>query len=100
VRICGDSLQFTFKGEVSDQQIQQFLQENKDHGLITELFGNAANARNYVNWKFNPAPEPLPQTTKIISRTVDIRLPLMWEDEDFEILCQVVEESLVAVLGH
>jgi len=100
VRICGDSIQFTLVGDVSDAQTKQFLKECIDHGLIVELFGAALNARNFVNWKFAPAGQPLPKTAAIISRTIDIRLPLTWADEDFDTLCNVVNESLHAVFGN
>jgi dTDP-4-amino-4,6-dideoxygalactose transaminase len=100
VRICGDSIQFTLVGDVSDSQVKQLLKECIDHGLIVELFGAAANARNFVNWKFSPAGQPLPKTAAIISRTIDIRLPLTWADEDFDTLCKVMEESLDAVFGE
>jgi len=97
VRICGDSIQFNLQ-KVTDEQVHKFLSECKSRGLPCELFGHATNARNFVNWKFSPAEESLPQTAKMISRAVDIRLPLTWEDADFHTICQVVEESLATVM--
>jgi len=98
VRICGDSIQFNLQ-KVTDEQVQKFLAECKSRGLPCELFGAAANARNFVNWKFSPAEESLPRTAQMIGRAIDIRLPLTWEDSDFVTLCQVVEESLATVLA-
>jgi dTDP-4-amino-4,6-dideoxygalactose transaminase len=98
VRICGDSLQFNLLN-LSDEQVQKFLSECHSHGLFCELFGAKGNARNFENWKFSPADCPLPKTCAVISRAIDIRLPLTWEDQDFEDVCTVVEESLTAALA-
>lgn len=98
VRICGDSIQFNLKG-ATDEQTQSFLNEAKKHGIPAELFGHKSNARNFVNWKFSPAMEALPQTAEMLTRAIDIRLPLTWEDCDFDDMCQVVEEALAAVLN-
>jgi hypothetical protein len=63
-----------------------------------ELFGHKTNARNFVNWGFAPAHEPLPATAKMLSRSCDVRLPLMWDDEDFEDMANVIIESCEKVL--
>lgn len=97
VRICGDSIQFNLQN-ISDEQVAKFISECKARGLYVELFGAVSNARNFVNWKFASAEESLPQTAAMLKRAIDIRLPLTWEDSDFEMLCQVVEESLASVL--
>jgi len=97
VRICGDSIQFNLSG-VTDEQVTAFLAECKSRQLPAELFGHPTNARNFVNWKFSPADQPLPKTAAMIKRAVDIRMPLTWEDADFMLVCQAVEESMDAVL--
>merc|ERR1711990_1419438 len=61
VRICGDSIQFNLQ-DVTDDQVAKFVTECKTQGLPVELFGSKANARNFVNWKFSPAEDPLPRT--------------------------------------
>jgi len=43
-------------------QIDMFLSETHAHGLPVELFGAKSNARNFINWQFAPASDPLPQT--------------------------------------
>ena len=78
--------------------LQEFLDECSSHGLPVELFGHKSNARNFVNWGFAPADEPLPQTAEMLSRACDCRMPLMWEEEDFEDLASVIIESLQAVV--
>ena len=63
----------------------------------SDLFGNRSNARNFINWGFAPTDDPLPSTAKILRRACDIRLPFMWEDEDFSDLVDVICESINAV---
>jgi dTDP-4-amino-4,6-dideoxygalactose transaminase len=99
VRICGDSIQFNIVGDVSDEQVTKFLAECKARKLPAELFGHPGNARNFVNWKFSLPEEPLPKTAAMIKRAIDIRLPLSWDDEDFVLICQVVEESMSAAMA-
>jgi dTDP-4-amino-4,6-dideoxygalactose transaminase len=94
-----DSLQFNLSHDITDEQVQTFLDECAQHGLPVELFGHKSNARNFVNWGFAPAEDPLPLTAKMLSRACDVRLPLMWDDEDFEDLVDVLCESLDAAVG-
>lgn len=93
-----DSLQFNIAPHVTEEQVQVFLAECAEHGLPVELFGAKSNARNFVNWGFAPAEDPLPMTAQMLSRAVDVRLPLMWDDEDFEDMANVICESLEAAL--
>lgn len=93
-----DSLQFNLSHDISDDQVQAFLDECATHGLPVELFGHKTNARNFVNWGFAPAEDPLPLTAKMLSRACDVRMPFMWDDKDFDDMANVISESLLAVL--
>jgi len=95
-----DSIQFNLDQSITDEQVQMFLDECGTHGLPVELFGHNSNARNFVNWKFAPAEEPLPMTAKMLSRACDCRMPLMWEDEDFDAMENVLVESLLSVVEN
>jgi dTDP-4-amino-4,6-dideoxygalactose transaminase len=97
-RMVHDSIQFNLDTKFTPEMVQEFLNECGAHGLLVELFGHKSNARNFVNWKFAPAEDPLPQTAEMLSRACDCRLPLMWDDEDFEDLGNVLIESVEAVL--
>ena len=97
-RMVHDSIQFNLGSEFSPEMVEAFLKECSSHGLPVELFGHKSNARNFVNWGFAPADVPLPQTAEMISRACDCRLPLMWDDEDFDDLANVIIESMEKVL--
>ena len=93
-----DSFQFNLDKKFTPEMIETFLKECADHGLPVELFGHKSNARNFVNWGFAPAEDPLPETAEMLSRACDVRLPLMWDDEDFDDMANVLVESLEKVL--
>lgn len=93
-----DSLQFNLSKKFTPEMLQKFLDQCGQHGLPVELFGHKSNARNFVNWGFAPAKDPLPMTAEMLSRACDVRMPLMWDDSDFEDMADVIVESLETVL--
>lgn len=93
-----DSVQFQLPQDMTEEQLQLFLDEAAAHGLPIEIFGHKTNARNFVNWGFAPATDPLPQTAKMLKRAADCRLPLMWDDADFDDIANVICESLEVAL--
>ena len=93
VTIVGDSMQISFDG-ATRQEIEAVLKACASRGLPAELFGASSNARYFKNWKFLPADCDLPLTEEVIKSTIDVRMPLQWEDEDFDVLYQVLEESI------
>lgn len=93
-----DSLQFNLAKHFTPQMIQKFLDQCGEHGLPVELFGHKSNARNFVNWGFAPAEDPLPMTAEMLSRACDVRMPLMWDESDFDDMANVIVESLETVL--
>ncbi len=92
-----DSIQINLSQDFTDEQVQEILDECSTHGLAVELFGHKSNARNFINWGFAPAEEPLPMTAKMLSRAIDCRMPLMWDDEDFVDMAAVISEAILAV---
>jgi dTDP-4-amino-4,6-dideoxygalactose transaminase len=99
-RMVHDSIQFNLEAMFTPDMIQDFLNDCIAHGLPVELFGHKTNARNFINWGFAPAEQPLPQTAEMLSRACDCRMPLMWEDEDFDDLANVIIESIEGVIDN
>jgi dTDP-4-amino-4,6-dideoxygalactose transaminase len=99
-RMVRDSLQFNLDRRFKPAMVQAFLDDCHNHGLAVELFGHQSNARNFVNWKFAPTTDPLPLTRQMLSRACDIRLPLMWDDQDFDDLANVICESIENVVSE
>lgn len=94
-----DSFQFSLGEKFTPKMIEHFLRECSTHGLPVELFGHQTNARNFVNWGFAPADESLPKTAAMLSHACDVRMPLMWDDEDFDDVADVLVESVAKVLA-
>ena len=94
VTIVGDSIQFNVDG-LSAAQTDGFLARCGERGLPVELFGGATNARNFVNWQYAPQPPcGLPQTAAVIAGAFDVRLPLLFDDDDFDAMFTILAESL------
>lgn len=89
VRPVCDSLQFNLLN-FSEEQVDEFLASCKRRGMPVGLFGSKENARNFVNWKYSPHAEPLPRTAALIAAAIDVRLPLQFEDEDFDAMADVL----------
>ena len=94
-----DSIQFNLGKHFTEEMTQEFLDECGAHGLPVELFGHKSNARNFVNWGFAPADDPLPMTGEMLSRACDCRMPLMWDDKDFDDMADVISEAIESVVA-
>ena len=69
--------------------------------MPVEIFGNRENARNFINWKFSDADvSGLKQTTDIIMFAADVRLPLQFDDGDFDTMASIIEECLDEAAAH
>jgi len=102
VTIVGDSVQFNVEaaalGADLDEGANAFLAKCEARGLPVERFGAATNARNFKNWKYASQPLcGLPVTADIIARAFDVRLPLLFDEEDFEVMLEIISDSLAEV---
>lgn len=99
VTIVGDSIQFSidpeFFGSEPQGGVDDFIARCAERGLPVEQFGGKTNARNFENWRYAPQPLcGLPRTKEIISYTFDVRLPLLFEEADFDVILTILEESV------
>jgi len=99
VRPVCDSIQFNLRGLRPDQ-ISSFLGHTKRRGMPLGLFGSKDNARNFRNWQYSPIATECDKTEHLISVAVDMRLPLSFEDEDFDQMADVVLASVDDVLAE
>jgi len=97
-----DSVQFNIKG-ISEAQLDAFTQGCAARGVPVEIFGAKTNARYFRNWKYTAKSQTqfdsLPKTEKIIQWAGDLRLPLQFEDSDFEIMTTAVREAMEDAVG-
>mmetsp|Transcript_23086 Transcript_23086/g.60766 ORF Transcript_23086/g.60766 Transcript_23086/m.60766 type:complete len:416 (-) Transcript_23086:713-1960(-) len=94
VRPVCDSLQFNLV-DFSAEQVQSFLANCKRRGMPVGLFGSKDNARNFRNWQYSPtkSEEELPVTARIIASAIDVRLPAVFDDADFDQMAAVLKTA-------
>jgi dTDP-4-amino-4,6-dideoxygalactose transaminase len=98
-RMVHDSLQFHLDTKFTPTMVQEFVEECQQYGLMMELFGHVDNARNYINWQFVPTTNiVLPQTSQMLQRSCDIRLPYMWKDTDFDDMANIIVECIQSII--
>jgi len=92
VRPVCDSLQFNLV-DFNDEQVSLFLENCKRRGMPVGLFGSKQNARNFRNWQYSPTltEDELPNTARIIASAIDVRLPAVFDDEDFDQMAEVLK---------
>lgn len=90
--VC-DSLQFNLRG-MTPAQVDGFLKHCKRRGMPVGLFGSEDNARNFRNWRYLPIATQVSRTQKMVSAAIDVRLPLSFEEEDFDQMAAVILASV------
>lgn len=98
VRPVADSLQFNLLG-FDDEGVQAFLANSKRRGLPVGLFGSKDNSRNHRTWQYAPTTVELPVTDALISAAIDVRLPLMFGEEDLDQMCDVLLAAMADTTG-
>merc|ERR1719353_2049982 len=93
VRPVSDSLQINLRG-LSADGVSTFLGHCKRRGMPVGLFGSADNARNFRNWQYSPIATDVDKTEAMIAAAIDVRLPLQFEDEDFDAMGAVLLAAL------
>ena len=93
VRPVSDSLQINLR-QLSAEQITAFLGHCKARGMPVGLFGSTDNARNFRNWQYSPIATGVESTEEMIKAAIDVRLPLSFEEADFDQMGKVLLAAL------
>ncbi|CEM39222.1 unnamed protein product [Vitrella brassicaformis CCMP3155] len=96
VSIVGDSIQFNLVGEcVTPAATQAFLSACAKRGVPVSIFGDKDNARNIRNWRYCDLSDlNVPSTEEMIPKACDVRLPLQFDDGDFDVMGAVILEAM------
>jgi hypothetical protein len=89
VDIVADSIQFNLV-DLTERQVQEFVEVCQMYGVPVEIFGAASNSRNFKNWHFGPAASGCDESLAILQTAVDLRLPLLFDKADLDIMARVV----------
>lgn len=94
----GSSFQFSLPGW-SDARIAAFLARTGARGVELKWFGAdepVAFTSRYDHWTY-AAPEPLPQTDRVLKGLIDMRLPLTFSPADVAQIARIVRAEALAV---
>lgn len=93
VSAISDSLQFNLRG-MTKEHVAAFLTHSKLRGMPVGLFGSKDNARNFRNWAYSPIATSVGRTEEMIGAAIDVRLPLTFDDADFDTMAAVILASV------
>ncbi|WP_127560897.1 DegT/DnrJ/EryC1/StrS family aminotransferase [Nioella ostreopsis] len=93
--IVGSSIQFLLP-ELSPVQIDEVLKRCGSRGVELKWFGGAepvAFTSRYDSWRY-ASPQSLPNTDRILSGLMDMRLPLTFTVEDARLIAEIVADEV------
>jgi dTDP-4-amino-4,6-dideoxygalactose transaminase len=95
LRPVPDNMQIEIRG-LGPAELRRFLAIAEARGVEMGIYGlDPENARCYWNWSFFRTGD-CPRTRALLSRTVDLRLPLWLEKPHLDLVGAVILESVAA----
>lgn len=97
----GSSIQFRADALTRDQ-IPEFIAACNARGAELKWFGDdepKAFTSRYDSWKYIDDIPHLPNTHKVLANTLDMRIPLTFDDNDCTIIADIIEDELSSFLG-
>ena len=97
----GSSIQFRAEG-LEQEQIPDFVAACGARGAELKWFGDdepKAFTSRYDSWKYIDDIPELPTTLKVLSTTLDMRVPLTFDLADCDIIADIIEDELSARLA-
>ena len=97
----GSSIQFRADALTRDQ-IPEFIAACNARGAELKWFGDdepKAFTSRYDSWKYIDDIPHLPNTHKVLANTLDMRIPLTFDEDDCAIIADIIEDELSNYLG-
>lgn len=95
-----DSIQFNLVGFDSDADALTFQDACKRRGVGVQVFGlSEGNARAFWNWQFLGELPDLPQTSAMLMRACDMRLPARLTKPDLDFIAEAILGAAAEVKG-
>jgi dTDP-4-amino-4,6-dideoxygalactose transaminase len=97
----GSSIQFRADALTRDQ-IPEFIAACNARGAELKWFGDdepKAFTSRYDSWKYIEDIPHLPNTHKVLANTLDMRIPLTFDEDDCTIIADIIEDELSNFLG-
>ena len=97
----GSSIQFRAEG-LSRDQIPAFVEACAARGAELKWFGDdepKAFTSRYDSWKYIDDIPELPTTLRVLSTTLDMRVPLTFTRDDCELIADIIAEELASAMA-
>ena len=94
----GSSFQFLATA-LNAKQIQSFISACQSRGVELKWFGSAdpvAYTSRHTSWRY-VSEQSLPRTDKILDKLCDIRVPLSFSEDDYQLIGEIIAEEYVAI---
>ena len=91
----GSSIQFRLK-DFADKKIQDFIKNCKKRGVDLKWFGDKnpiAYTSRYDSWEYLENIPVLKNTLEILKTTLDMRIPLTFDNNDCRIIAEIIIEE-------
>ncbi len=95
------SIQFSLP-EFSSEHILKVLEQCGQQGVVLKWFGDADPkdyTSRYDSWRYIKEMPQLPKTEKILSKLLDMRIPLTFSEDDCQLIGEVINEVVMGVRG-
>lgn len=95
------SLQF-FLHDLSDQQVERFLEAADAHGVHVKWFGRVEPTgftSRHDHWRYVGEISDVPSADRVLHRLCDLRLPLWLEHEDCGAIAAVLRDAISDAIG-
>ena len=92
----GSSIQFRAT-KLMKEQISEFLKACAQRGVELKWFGEdepKAFTSRYDSWAYIEDLPHLPKTLEVLSKTIDMRVPLTFDESDCKVIADIIEEEL------
>jgi dTDP-4-amino-4,6-dideoxygalactose transaminase len=93
----GSSIQFRPTSLNTAGEIEDFLNRCMQRGVELKWFGSGdpqGFTSRFDSWRYLGQPPTLPQTMKILTNTLDMRLPLTFNTDDIAVITNIIRSEL------
>ena len=94
----GSSIQFRPASLNTPEQVQCFVARCMTRGVELKWFGGKdpqGFTSRYDSWRYLGEAPVLPNTLEILSNTLDMRIPLTFDTDDIESICQIIAQEIL-----
>ena len=97
----GSSIQFRAEG-LTREQVPQLITACGERGVELKWFGDdepKAFTSRYDSWKYIADIPHLPGTLGVLEKTLDMRVPLTFDVDDCDLIADIIEEEVGALMA-